>query len=254
MGFENIENRESLPEEHKLPLRIKELESHAHGSESTVWKVLAKNPEDQEQLIALKQIRKESFASEAEMQKSKEFYDFLKNLPEFGKFVPDTLYFKARVSEGDEPQAFALQRFIEGTSIDQMNDEELYSDHAVAQELLSFARASLSAIEIARGRKAPKPDFGTSQEANQRAVVLGNYFLNPRYSTNIVISEKPEHGQRVFFVDTGQNMGERMSKTTEVAQREIVGRLQGLQLKRWIKRLEEILEKQENMGGVSLGA
>ncbi len=78
------------------------------------------------------------------------------------------------------------------------------------------------------------------------AVLLGDFLNNPRYSTNIVISEKPdEKGQRVFFVDTGQNMDERTNKVAKFTYREVGGRIQELNLKRWAKRLEEILEKEK---------
>jgi hypothetical protein len=241
MSFEKI----SLPENNELPLNIQESEKHAQGAESTVWKVLAQDKEAQDKLIALKQIRKEQFADDAEMKKSKEFYDFLKGFPEFGKFVPDTLYLKARMSSGDKPQGYMLQKFSEGKSIDAMEDSELYKDPAVVEQLLDFANAAAKILETTREEKLHKPDFGTAFTADKRAIVLGNYLFNPRYSTNIVISEKPdENGQQVFFVDTGANVDERTSKMTEVVRREAAGRLQELQLKRWAKKLQEILENE----------
>src|SRR6266404_552640 len=107
-----------IPQENQLPLKINQGERIAESRESDVWKVAAQNPEAQERMIALKQVRREQFANDEEMRTSKQFYDYLKNFPEFGAFVPDTLYFKARMQAGDKPQAFALQEFIEGKTVD----------------------------------------------------------------------------------------------------------------------------------------
>ena len=246
MKFEHIENSPSLPEDNELPLNIQESGRHAEGAESTVWKTLVQDQKEQDKLIALKQIRREQFASDEEMQKSKSFYDFLKSFPEFGKFVPDTLYFKARVSPNDKPQAFALQKFRGGKSIDQIKDSELYKDPVIVQQLLEFANAAAKILQKTREEKMQKPDFGTAFSSSIYAIIAGNQFAYPRYSTNIVISEKPnETGQRVFFVDTGANLDERTNKTTEKLRREVGGRLQGIQLKRWAKKLERILTSEK---------
>ncbi|MBI4114392.1 MAG: hypothetical protein HY445_00950 [Candidatus Niyogibacteria bacterium] len=232
-----------LPQNNELPLNIRESKKHTEGLESIVWKTLVQNKDEQEKLVALKQIKREQFATDEEMRKSKEFYDFLKGFPKFSKFVPDTLYFKARMSSGEKVGGYALQHFWEGKSLDKIKDEELYKDPDVVRQLLEFANAASEILQKTRKEKIPKPDFYTAYNADTRAVILGTVLANPRYSTNVVISEKPnENGQRVFFIDTGVNSYERMSKIAENYGREIGGRLQELQFKRWAGKLQKILE------------
>ena len=242
MSFE----QPSLPEDHTLPLNVQESERHAEGAESTVWKALVNDVEAQEKMIALKQIRREQFADIAEMKKSKDFYESLKMDSEFGKFVPDTLYFVAQMNNDAAPQGYMLQEFMQGKSIDSMTDEELYGDPALARELLDFAHAAGHMLEKAKEEKRHKPDLGTAASAGARAFIAGNYLLNPRYSTNVMVGEKPnEEGRRVFFVDTGTNVQERESKMTETIRREAASPIQILQLKRWARRLEKILAETE---------
>lgn len=238
MGFENP----GLPAENELPLKVRGSEEEVKGAESTVWKTIVADPEKQERLIALKQIRREQFANDEEMKKSKAFYDFLKSDPDFGRFVPDTLYFKARLTPNDQPHSFTLQRFIEGRSVNAVKDEELYKDPETARQLLDLVRASIKILRRARRDKTYKPDFGTGENAGKLAFFLGNRLNDPRHSTNIQIAEKPdENGQRVFFVDTGVNINERTSKISEMTYRELAGRAQEFNLRRWAKRLEQFL-------------
>lgn len=97
-------------------------------------------------------------------------------------------------------------------------------------------------LEETRRDKTYKPDFGTGENAGRLAFFLGNRLNDPRHSTNIQIADEPdEHGRRVFFVDTGVNVGERTSKALEVIYRELAGRTQEFNLKRWEKRLERFL-------------
>ena len=93
-----------IPEGNKLPLKISTQQHVAESGESSVWGTVVQDSKEQERLIALKQIRREAFASDEEMRASKEFYDFLKAFPGFGAFVPDTLYFKARMTSGSAPK------------------------------------------------------------------------------------------------------------------------------------------------------
>jgi len=232
-----------LPKRNELPLDVQASENVAEGGESTVWRVQARTPEAEDRLIALKQVRKESFASDEEMKKSKDFYDFLKSFPDFGTFVPDTLYFKARMTPDDPAGAYMLQHFVEGRSIDTMADDELYRDPVVVEQLLAFTKAAAHVIEATREDRRHRPDFGTAFSASLYAIMVDNYLSNPRYTTNIVITNEPDKsGQRVFFVDTGINIDERRSKATEVARREVGGRLQVLQLNRCEHRLQHILD------------
>src|SRR5258708_3532139 len=240
MNFE----KPSIPVENHLPLKIKTDEHVAASGESDVYKVEAETPSGEEKLIALKQARKQEFVSDEEMAKSKKFYDFLKNFPEFGKFVPDTLYFKARIREGDQPQAFAIQHFLKGKTIDEMSDEELYKDPEVVSQLIDFAKAAIKILQTTRREKGLKPDFGTAFSASTEAQRNGNMFGNSRYSTNIYITDKPDAvGRRVFFIDTGVNADERIDPFRQKVERQFMGRLREFNFKNWIKNLENMKSK-----------
>src|SRR6185295_1896572 len=87
MSFETVP--QPIPDEHELPLNVAASEVHATGGDSETWKVRVTDVHEQEKLIALKQVRREAFADDAAMAESKKFYDFLKEYPGFGRFVPD---------------------------------------------------------------------------------------------------------------------------------------------------------------------
>ncbi len=232
-----------LPEDNRLPLKVNESEHIAESGESTVWKMGIQDSRGNEQHIALKQNRREAFASDEEMQKSKEFYEFLKSFPGFGKFVPETLYFKARVAEGDTPQAFAIQSLLEGRTLDEIPDEELYRDPEVVKQLIEFAHAAIDILQQTRRAGTLKPDFGVAGTASEEAQRQGNTFGNSRFTTNVLVSDAPdEHGQRVFFIDTGVNADERVNKTRQVVERQVMGRLREFNFNRWIKKLEARLK------------
>ena len=211
-----------------------------------IWlgkKIRLYDVKEQERLIALKQIRREAFASDREMRTSREFYEFLKGFPGFGKFVPDTLYFKARMTSADAPQAFAIQHFLKGRTIDQIPNDELYKNPIVVRQLIEFAQAAIKILQETRKQKSLKPDFGTAGTAADEAQRYGNRFGNSRYSTNILITDSPdENGERVFFVDTGVNADERMDKMRQISERHIMGRMREFNFNHWIKKLEKILD------------
>ena len=250
MGFETPEKKEetaSLPEENELPLNIKESEKLVEGGESTVWKTLVRSKDGVDGLIALKQAHKEIFANKEEMRESQKFYEFLKNFPEFGKFVPDTLYFKARETSDSHPQAFCLQRFIEGERIDRMKDDEIYNDPVVIHQLLDLSDAAIKVLRETRENKKHKPDFMWTPEAGKWRAMFGAWLSDPRYSSNIVIADKPDkEGQRVFFVDTGVNASERTKKIKELHGRYIVSPLGVVHFKQWREKMKNILEQKFN--------
>ncbi len=242
----SFEKPGAIPEKNELPLDISKSEILAQGGESTAWKASVKNEGREDKHIALKEVRREQFASDAEMHASKEFYDFLKNFPKFGKFVPDTLYFKARMSPDSNPRAYSIQQVFEGKSMDKFGDDELYKDPTLVRELLEFANGAIRILQETRERGMIKPDLGRTADSDTHATILSNYLLNPRWTSNVVITERPdENGQRVFFVDTGMNAEERTHRSKELAQRHVVSPIQELQLKRWAKKLEEILDKKK---------
>lgn len=175
------------------------------------------------------------------MHKSKEFYDFLRAFPGFGKFVPETLYFKSRITSASAPQAFAIQQFLKGRTIDQMSDDELYKDPAVVQQLLEFAHTAVNILQETRQQRSFKPDFGTAGTATEEAQRYGNRFGNSRYTTNLLITDKPtENGERVFFVDTGVNADERTDRVRQISERHVMGRMREFNFNRWIKKLEDV--------------
>jgi len=250
MGFETPEKKEetaSLSEENELPLNIKESEKLVEGGESTVWKTLARSKDGADRLIALKQVHREMFASEEEMRESQKFYEFLKNYPEFGKFVPDTLYFKARLTADSNPQAFCLQHYIEGERIDRMKDDEIYKDQEVIHQLLDLSDAAIKILQETRKKKGHKPDFMWTPEAGKWRAMLGAWLSDPRYSSNILIADKlDKEGRRVFFVDTGVNVSERSNKMNELQGRYVVSPLGVVHFKRWREKMKNILEQKFN--------
>lgn len=236
-----MESRGINKDNNTMPLNIKALEKHASGGGSTIWKADVQNGEGIEKLIALKQVRRETFATDDEMKKSKEFYDFLKNFPGFGKFVPDTLYFKARVAADSNPQAFCIQQFIEGEGIDRIQDNELYGDPEVVRQLLEFIEVAIKMFKVVRENKMPMPDLMRTPEISSIRVMLGSLAFHPRYSGNIFLSKKPnKDGQRIFFVDTGINADIRTKKSWKLAARYVIGPLEELQLKDWKNKLESL--------------
>ena len=240
MGFEKPTSR--IPERNELPLNISAHEHIAESGESSVFRTDVQDSKEQGHTIALKQNRRETFATDEEMRKSKEFYDFLKAFPGFGKFIPETLYFKARMTSDDAPQAFAIQHFLKGRTIDQIPNEELRKDPIVVRQLIEFAHEAIAILQQTREKKSLKPDFGTAGTADADAQRYGNTFGNSRYSTNILITDSPdESGQRIFFVDTGVNADERINPIRQIAERHFMGRLREFNFNRWIKELEKAL-------------
>jgi len=238
-----------IPEKNELPLKIGGQEHITESGESSVYKTDVQDSKEQGHTIALKQNRREAFASDEEMHKSKEFYDFLKAFPGFGKFVPDTLYFKARMTSADAPQAFAIQHFLNGRTIDQIPNDELYKDPVVVQQLIEFAHEAIAILQQTREEKSLKPDFGTAGTADADAQRYGNTFGNSRYTTNILISDSPdENGQRVFFVDTGVNADERVDPKRQFLERHVMGRMREFNFNRWIKELEKIRGSEKSRG------
>jgi len=244
MKSESMAPGERLPEDNMLPLKVGESKKGPEHGDSTLWKVAAQNPEGIEKMIALKQVKREEFATPEAMRADKEFYEFLKEFPGFGKFVPDTMYFKAQMTKDAAPQFFRLQKFIEGRAVDRMADEELYRDPAVIQQLLELIDGALAILKEAREQKKPTPDFRHAIESNEPLrTTIGGLLSDPRYSGNIFVSDQPnESGQRVFFVDTGPNAQERTSKGQDMYAREVVSRLEGANLAFWKRKLERILK------------
>jgi hypothetical protein len=231
--------RHDMPERNQLPLDIQDSRQLAQSGESDVWRAEIKDSNSQDRKIALKQNRQEAFASDEEMQRSKKFYDYLKSSPEFGKFVPDTLYFKARMAEGEPVRSYCIQELLSGKTINRLSDAELYKDPEVKQQLLEFIDATVAILRATRKEWKVKPDFGKSPDDDENGTLMANVKLNPRYSNNILITDAPdENGRRVFFIDTGENLDERTKMLWRVFQREVIGRIQESRFEEWKKELQ----------------
>ena len=202
----------------KLPLNIESGNKFAEGGESEVWEIYTQNSEniDKDHLV-LKISKDETFATEEEMHKAEEFYKFLKNFPGFGKFVPDTIYFKAQETEEDTPRAFCIQQFKKGERIDRLKDDIIYKNRDIIKQLLEFINASIKIIQIVRKNDGQYPDFMRTPEFNNDTrVLLGAKAFDPRYSSNILITDKPDNnGQLIWFVDAGINANARRQKGWE---------------------------------------
>ena len=251
MGIEsynnNIKNtKEGRSISLKLPLDIESGQRHAEGGESMVWEVYTKSGEgiDAEHLV-LKISRDETFATEEEMQKAEEFYKFLKNFPGFGKFIPDTIYFKAQETEEDTPKAFCIQQFKKGERIDRLKNDLIYKDKEVVRQLLELVDASIKVIHVVRENDGQYPDFMRTPEFNKDLrVMLGALMFHPRYSSNILITDEPDkNGQRVWFVDTGINANARRQKGWEWKRRHETNVIIEKKFNLWKIQLEKILAK-----------
>lgn len=230
----------ALPKENRLPLDIDKSEAVGKGLESTVWRVEVKK--EGAKSVVLKETREQQFATEKEMKASKEFYEYLKNFPGFGKFVPDTLYFKAQKTAGENPHAYALQHLMEGKPINKISDNELYKDPVLVQQLLEFVNGAIAILKETRRKRRSRPDFYASHSSDLQAVILSNFLFNSRYSDNIFITDKPDRNdQRVFFIDTGAQVSERKSKAAEALSRYLLSPIQELQLASWKKKLESLM-------------
>jgi hypothetical protein len=249
MKMESYENNTKTTKEGKtvplkLPLNIESGKEIAEGGESNVWEIHTRSDEgsDADHLV-LKISKDETFATEEEMQKAEDFYKFLKNFPGFGKFVPDTIYFKAQETEEDAPKAFCIQQFKKGERIDRVKDDVIYKDGDVIRQLLELIDASLKVIQEVRKNDGQYPDFMRTPELNSDVrVMLGGSVLNPRYSSNILVTDKPDKsGQRIWFVDAGVNANARRQKGWEWEKRHAVGSVIEMQFNRWKRKLEKVL-------------
>jgi hypothetical protein len=238
-------NLNSLPSNSALPLKVTRSEKIASHGDSTVWKTAVLNNEAREELIALKQLRKEQFATPEAMKEDKKFYDYLKNFPGFGEFVPETMFFIAREKQDGPAQGFRLQRFIHGKPIDEVPDEELYRDPAVVRQLKQLAEVVPGILREAKKNKTHNPDFRRAPGGEIMKARIGGWISDPRYTKNIIIADKAdENGQRVFFVDTGVNATERTRKSEEFLSRYIVNPLERFHFIFWRNKIEKVLKDQ----------
>ena len=179
------------------------------------------------------------------MQKAEEFYKFLKNFPGFGKFVPDTIYFRAQETEEDAAKAFCIQQFKKGERIDRLKDSVIYEDPEVIRQLLELIYASIKVIQAVRGNDGQYPDFMRTPEFNSDALVEQRArVFDPRYSSNILVTDKPDkNGQRIWFIDVGINANARRHSGWEWEKRHKVASVIEMQFNGWKERLEEALAK-----------
>lgn len=240
----NAREATSLPKNHELPLIINESKKYTEAGESTVWQAHVESSEGKEETVAVKQVRKEEFATEEEMKANQEFYKFLKSDPDFAKFIPETLYFKARVTAEDAPQAWRIQYLKDCEPIDQMTDEQLYSNPEVVKQLIEFTDAAIKIMQTAKKQKQLSPDLMHYPGPADMRTRLGGWLLDPRYSGNVVVANEPDgEGRRVFFMDTAANAQERSTEVIGAYFRILRNIIQPIYLKRWKGKLENILSR-----------
>lgn len=249
MGIEGpnmAKKKETLPA--GLPFKVERGKKHAEGGESEVWEVEMGGEKDTEgNTVVLKISKDETFATPEEMQNAERFYRLLKDAPGFGKFVPDTIYFKTENTEGNAQKAFCIQQFIPGERIDRLSDDQIYKNPVVVNQLLELANASMQLLQTTRKNDAHNPDFMRSPEWNNINVLFGALVFDPRYSSNIHIADKPNaSGQQVFFVDVGVNANARRKKGWEWHGRKAINLITEFQFNMWKKKLEAILAEGVN--------
>ncbi len=227
-----------IPEENELPLDIKGSEKFlSPGIETDVYNAeVSKNGTEDAENVMLKEVKRQVFGSMEEAQESKKFYEFLKSFPTFAPFVPDTLYFVARMQEGESAKSYRLQKKIEGRDISSISDQELYADKKLDEELLRCVDGLIDVFERQRNEGGDLPDlYGTK--------LMTNLLFNPRHTENIVVAEKPDkNDRRVFFVDTAKQSDEKASKLAEWYHKTIGAPAQLFQLKRWREKIAKEIE------------
>jgi hypothetical protein len=192
------------PSEHTLPFDIKSSSVlSTSGKESDVHLLEVKNGKDSTVPIVLKENRLAEFPTDQQMKKFKGFYDFIKNDSEFGKFVIDSSFIKAKRSPSEPVRSYVVQKPLSGRRVEALSDKELYADPEILPELLEFINASISIIKRAGEHDRKIPDLYSDTR-----YFLGNFLHDPRYSGNIFISDRdPKNKQRVHFIDVGQVSG-----------------------------------------------
>ena len=211
----------SFPE--NLPIETSHPELLKQQDRSRIWKVEAHDGEVRQAGVIKEVI--DSVPTEEAMRLDQELYDFIKKSP-IGKFVADTQYFKVEPTAEGTSRLFRFQKFIEGKQIDQLTDRELYRDRAVEQ-LLEFIDGAISLPEGSprTGDDDAGPPPGSGRCPAPRAD--RQCFSHPRYSSNIMVSERPDkNGQRIFYIDAAPNTQERESKFQNIYAREVVSRME----------------------------
>lgn len=231
-----------LPEDNTLPFAVQESEKVAEHGESTVYGATVEDNNGDNREIALKQVRRKEFASHEEVVKDKQFYDGLK-ASSLGKFIPKTHFVVAQMTPEDYPQEFRVQQFIKGRTIDKIDSSELYSDPVVVKQLMELADAGIASLKEAKEKNTPQPDFKRAPKLDSSVrALIGGFLWNPRYTKNIVIAdEADENGQRVFFVDSGENLDARIRPSKRKQEHGITNDILQWYLATWKKKLEGVL-------------
>lgn len=228
----------SFPE--NLPIETSHPELLKQQDRSRIWKVEAHDGEVRQAGVIKEVI--DLVPTEEAMRLDQELYDFIKKSP-IGKFVADTQYFKVEPTAEGTSRLFRFQKFIEGKQIDQLTDRELYRDRAVVEQLLEFIDGAIALLKEAREQEMMTPDLRRAPEDAPLRVQIGMLLSDPRYSSNIMVSERPDkNGQRIFYIDAAPNTQERESKFQNIYAREVVSRMETGHLLLWKKKVEKILK------------
>ncbi len=237
MGME--QPPQQIPDDNELPLRISHAEKvESAGREAEIYEVeISKSGKEGEpKPFVLKEVKQKGFEqieeTIEEAAESKKFYDFLKSSPEFAPFVPETFYFIARKTKDDEPHSYRLQPHIEGRTLDEIPDEELYADKKLDQDLIRCIDGLVDIFKRQQKEGGDLPDLYGRK-------VLPNMAYNPRYTTNLMVADKPnKEGQRLFFVDTSKQSQAKSSEAVDWWHKNVGAPAQMFYLERWKKTIE----------------
>jgi len=225
--------------EDRLPFNIQESKKlSTTGGENEIERMQIKGKSGAELDMILKESKFVALADDAEMQRLKSTYEFMKNDPDFGRFVIDTNFVKAQRNATEPAKAYLVQKFIPGRRIDEISNKEIYGNKTVAAELLQFVRAAILMLEKTKSDPQHKPDFNADTKT-----FLGKFLHNPRFSGNILVADSAANlPQQIYFVDTGAVFGPGFNESRiEKLRRPLDNKLQLIQLKRWASKLEQTL-------------
>lgn len=219
------------------------------GHEFKVSELLVEDAGHKGRRIAFKEAKLVELDSEAEMLKEKRFYESLKKHPKFGKFVVETNFVIGKRKADDERKAFRVQKLLKGKPIAEVPNGQLYGDAETVKQLIEFIDASLAILEEQGEKATGRPDLLSSERWSNTIWALANFLHNPRYSNNILISDKEtEHSGRVHFIDTApmgftrniQSGGKKLAREFFTKVEDSALPLQIFQLKRWRSKLQKI--------------
>jgi hypothetical protein len=221
------------PKDYDLPFNISSFRPLKYqGIGSVVWEVAIEDKRGGLKPMVLKKFKDTRIDAKKELERAKEFYDFLKNHPKFKKCVINTQFFLGQLTAERKKHlsVFALQEKAEGKRIDKASDDELYENKTIIKQLLEFIDASTGILREAKKAGKNMPDFYGDE-------IKANFLCNPRFSSNIIVLNKADKdGRRIVFVDVSPQI-QQTKGIGKIFQEYIGSNLQIYQLNRWKKKI-----------------